>query len=156
GLTARALRDRLEHGTAFDDGGSNDVNDAKGKAKWPAGANPSRPSQFGYPLVDIRTIVVHNTSGWPTRAKKKEFVDRYINGAAPNGVGPAFLVSGDGSVFQVALPNLVTWHATYVNSWSIGVETGNLDYGDSATDDKPPKRLPGWLAPKHDSAKWPG
>jgi hypothetical protein len=131
--TANALWTRLQ--PHFDDTHRPTVEN--NSAGWPAG--------FGSDMPDIRTIVVHGTQGWPTRHGAPQlFISRYTDpnvngptGAEPSppppkkpldtrGIGPHFYMSHDGTVFRLLTETRVCWHASYVNLWAIGVETGNL------------------------------
>ena len=116
--TVTALWTRLQPG--FDDTPRTaHIETAAGRANWPA--------NFGHDIADVKTIVVHCTSGWPTRGKWDEFVQRYTNPAsADRGIGPHFFVPYDGTVFRLLSENKECWHANHVNGWAIGVETGNL------------------------------
>jgi len=123
-------------------------------ANWNgAGAGP-----WGDVIQDVRTVVPHQTAGWPARSKSQEFVRRYtvrrIGANANNevipcpncpptnqgvgaagchclwGIGPMYYVSYDGTIARlvssVRTDARVTFHAGWVNSTSVGVETGNL------------------------------
>jgi hypothetical protein len=92
-----------------------------GQANWPAGGS------FGRPIAHVQTICAHFTAGWPRRDVAANFVARYIvPGTAARGEGPQHYISGDGTVARlIDLPRR-TGHAEWINSWSLGVETGNL------------------------------
>lgn len=112
-----------------------------GQAAWPAG--------FGVRHAEVRSVVAHLTAGWPRRERVSLFIGRYVRGEADPGVGTQFLISGDGTVHRfIDLPR-VTWHATYVNGWSLGVETSNR-----GTEDPPPD--PNWLPASSDPEDIPG
>jgi len=147
--TARALWTRLS--PYFDDTPrTRHVEAPAGRANW--------PTHFGGDIPDVRSVVVHCTEGWPSRDKWNEFVDRYtvipvapatpLNPADPasvkawknyrtkvanRGVGPHFYMAHDGSVFRLLTETSMCWHATFVNGWAIGVETGNLLSGPDGT-----------------------
>lgn len=112
----RALRDRLA--VVYDVSPAATV--MAGTANWHA-------RSFGDPIADVRTIVPHITAGWPSRNKVREFVTQYTTrNIARWGEGPQFYVAGDGTAFRVIDVPRVTYHATFVNSWSMGIESGNL------------------------------
>jgi hypothetical protein len=114
----------------------------------PAGQANWRPG-FGALMARVQTIVAHVTVGWPRRERAENFVARYIGTTQPRGEGPQLYISGDGTVAQLIDLNRVTWHAEWVNSWALGVETGNLDY------DSPPPSL-NWVEANADAENLPG
>jgi hypothetical protein len=86
--------------------------------RWLAGS-------FGDPIQDVRSVVVHQTAGWPSHAPADSFVDRYITpGTDKRGIGTQYYISADGTAFGLIDLPLLTLHATFVNGWAIGVETG--------------------------------
>lgn len=91
-----------------------------GAATWPGGS-------FGNRLAHVQTLVAHLTAGWPRRDGADTFVAQYIVPGTPKrGIGPQFYISGDGTVAKlIDLPRR-TGHGEWINSWAIGVETGNL------------------------------
>jgi hypothetical protein len=96
------------------------------------------PGGFGTHMAEVNSITVHMTAGWLRRERQTLFVNRYVHGEAPRGEGTQFLISGDGTVHRLIDLPLETWHATWVNGWSIGVETSNR--GDA----EPPPNI-NWL-----------
>jgi hypothetical protein len=113
---AQQLRDRLN--TVLDE------------APWrQVSINPgSWPSGVGTWINDVRTMVVHETSGWPPRANGAEmFYRAFLPGAghAHKGETTQLYVSGDGTVLLGMDLPLRTYHATFVNNWSLGAETGH-------------------------------
>jgi hypothetical protein len=108
---AQQLRDRLN--TVFSDGPWQEISAAGGGA--------------GVRMADVRTMVVHETSGWPPRGNGHAMFRRHF---LPPPVPPSRLttqlyVSGDGTVLQgMQLPNR-TNHAGFVNAWALGTETGH-------------------------------
>ena len=146
--TAAALWTRLQ--PSFDDTPRTaHIETAAGQAHWPGGG-------FGHAIADIKTIVVHCTSGWPNRNKWDEFVSRYTDPAADKrGIGPHYFIPYDGTVFRLLSENKVCWHASHVNDRAIGVETGNL------TEVAHPTLAGGawphhWAALSHDAEDLPG
>ncbi|HEV2700342.1 MAG TPA: N-acetylmuramoyl-L-alanine amidase [Steroidobacteraceae bacterium] len=121
---AAALWARLQ--PRFDDTPrTNHVETAAGQHNWPVS---NFPPTFGADIADVRSVVVHCTSGWPTHDKTNEFVRQYtVHGTPKAGIGPHFYMPHDGKVYRLLSENKVCWHATYVNAWAIGVETGNLN-----------------------------
>jgi hypothetical protein len=106
---AQQLRDRLE--TVFSDGPWRDVQTAGGAA--------------GARIADVKTMVVHETSGWPPRNNGHDMFMRAFVAANPSRLTTQLYVSGDGTVLQgMQLPN-GTQHAGFVNNRSLGSETGH-------------------------------
>jgi hypothetical protein len=94
------------------------------RADWPVG----RSSRVGTPIPDVRALVVHETSGWPTRNRGEEmFYSAFLPGAGHSHSGETtqLYVAGDGTVLKGMDLPLLTWHATFVNGWAIGAETGH-------------------------------
>lgn len=91
-----------------------------GSAHWLAGS-------FGNVMNDVRSLVVHMTAGWPSRNRAEGFVDRYIvPGTDKRGLGTQYYLAGDGTMIRlIDLPRR-TGHASYVNTWALGIEIGNL------------------------------
>ncbi|MGN6106370.1 MAG: N-acetylmuramoyl-L-alanine amidase [Kofleriaceae bacterium] len=117
-----------------------------GSANWPQQHQPVRAYDFGVAISDLKTIVPHMTAGWPSRNKASSWLQLYTTqGIARWGEGPSFFVSGDGTVARLIDMPRVTWHASFVNQWSLGIETGNL--GKVA---RPPGN--GWIQLNQDSA----
>jgi hypothetical protein len=105
---------------------------------------------FGSVLAQVRSIVAHMTAGWPRRDSANVFVNRYtVPGTPKRGIGTQFYISGDGTVARlIDLPRR-TGHASFTNSWSLGVETGKLeDLG------RPPSVQ--WIAATGDAQDVPG
>jgi N-acetylmuramoyl-L-alanine amidase len=115
---ASALQSRLA--AIFDDGPQTDV--MAGSASWPGGS-------FGALMEEVRSVVMHTTAGWPTAEKAQAFVKRYIESASPRGGGTQYFVPGNGAVYGLIDMPRVTWHASHVNTWAIGIESGNLSKG---------------------------
>lgn len=98
---------------------------------------------WGDPIHEVRAFVVHETSGWPARARVDLFQDRYWRGwnemvnnphpppgqiqvhRNPNGFGTQWFISGDGTVFSLIEFGRVTFHGNFVNTWSLGSETAH-------------------------------
>ena len=116
-MTAQQLRDRL--GAIFD------------TALWSAEIQPGHggwPAGVGARIADVRTMVVHETSGWPSRARGADmFRVAFLpgDGHPHTGETTQLYVSGDGTVVQGMEPPGATFHATFVNSWAMGSETGH-------------------------------
>jgi hypothetical protein len=95
-----------------------------------AAPQPHWPGQgFGAALpANPQSIVIHETSGYPTYAAADSFVNRYTSRAREAGIGPQYYVSGDGTVFRLIdiNPPRLTWHAGYMNNVSLGIENGDL------------------------------
>lgn len=90
------------------------------QAHWPAGV--------GRRIADVRTMVVHETSGWPYRARGRDmFRIAFLPGVdhPHRGETTQFYVSGDGTVIQGMEPPKVTFHANFINFWALGSETGH-------------------------------
>jgi hypothetical protein len=115
-VSAQQLRDRLN--AVFSDAPQQEVQ--RRHAEWPGG--------IGARVPDVRTIVVHETSGWPSRVNGQNmFYDHFLAdpGAKHDGITSQMYVSGDGTVeLGMDLP-IATSHARPLNSSSIGVETGH-------------------------------
>lgn len=97
---------------------------------------------FGDLLSTVQCIVIHETSGWPTYAGNKTFVDRFtcvVN--SDRGIGPQYFVEPNGTAFTLigdqdfAGSPRETWHAGWparhidMNPFALGIENG--DIGDS-------------------------
>lgn len=148
-MAADALRVRLAPVLTADPS----VRVMDGEDHWRNGADPEDvpvpPSggEFGSAMSEIRSIVVHLTAGWPANEKAEEFVGKFVKNPHPAvgtaehhkwGVGTQFFIAGDMTVAQlIDLPRM-TFHAEFVNSWSLGVETGNL--GTTAPPSSPGER----------------
>lgn len=91
-----------------------------GQPQWPAG--------LGHNIADPRAMVVHETSGWATRGRGEGmFENAFLPGPGHPHTGETtqLYVSGDGTVMLgMELPR-ETWHATFVNGWAFGSETGH-------------------------------
>jgi hypothetical protein len=115
---AQRLRDRLDK--VFSDRPWQDVQAAGGVA--------------GQRIADIKTMVVHETSGWPPRNNGHDMFVRAFVGAHPSRLTTQLFVSGDGTVLQgMQLPNN-TQHAGFVNDRALGSETGH-GWGNYADND---------------------
>ena len=108
----------------------------------------------------VNTIMIHETSGWPSYEGVEHMVARHICTQAQNewvpspapghwktnepntqGIGPQYYVDGNGTVFALIgeydlsdEPRL-TYHGETVNGSSIGIENGNL--GDTRPGETP-------------------
>jgi hypothetical protein len=97
---------------------------------------------LGRRMDRVDNVVVHLTAGWPRRARISVFTDRFTWTAACDnccaaplprngtdrkcGIGPQFFITYDGTTaVYLELPRKAN-HASWVNDWSLGVETGNL------------------------------
>jgi hypothetical protein len=79
----------------------------------------------GNRIADVRTMVVHETTGWPAREKGTDMFLRNFVGAGAGRLTTQLYVSGDGTVMQgMQLPNS-TQHAGFTNGWALGSETGH-------------------------------
>jgi hypothetical protein len=73
-------------------------------------------------IAEVRSLVVHETDGWPSRNKAKSWVTAY---SGISTLGPQVAIWADGTIMPlVNLPDM-TGHATFVNPWALGVETGH-------------------------------
>ena len=117
---ATALKDRLS--------GVYDEQPAQ-KVTPPLAAGKALPGgTFGARITDVKTIVIHETDGFPSRNRAGEFVGRYIEPThEKRGFGPQFFVSSDGTIARLVGDGLITWHATFLNLQSLGIENGHLD-----------------------------
>jgi hypothetical protein len=113
---------------------------------WPGGS-------FGAEILatNVQSVIIHETSGWPSHASSKNFrnlfrciddlswVDptprragRWIN---RRGIGPQYFVEQNGTAFTLIGPvdlagnPRLTWHGEAMNRFSVGIE--NADIGDS-------------------------
>jgi hypothetical protein len=107
-VPAQQLRDRLD--TVFSDEPWRHVQANGGAA--------------GHAIADLKTMVVHETSGWPPRNNGREmFIRQFLGGG--HRLTTQLYVSGDGTILQgMQLPN-GTQHAGFVNDRSLGTETGH-------------------------------
>ena len=99
-------------------------------------------SPFGTTVADVKSVVIHETDGWPPRNRSGEFVRRYIDPASGGfyGIGPQFYVSSDGTIARIIGERQVTWHAEFLNMQSVGIENGHRDNRNAAgpaTDSEP-------------------
>jgi hypothetical protein len=117
-VPAQQLSSRLEE-RYTDDPWTRSI--SPGQANWPAGL-------AGHPIADPRAMVVHETSGWATRGRGAGMFDEaFLPGPDHPHTGETtqLYVSGDGTVMLgMELPQ-ETWHATFVNDWAFGSETGH-------------------------------
>jgi hypothetical protein len=96
------------------------IESAAGRAGWPGG-------NFGQPIPDVMTIVVHFTGGWPARIRWDEFRKKFTDPTSGDrGIGPHFYIPYDGTVFRLLTETLICSHANHLNGTAVGVETGNL------------------------------
>jgi hypothetical protein len=76
------------------------------------------------PIADVRAIIVHETSEMATRARGAGMFSGQF-GPHKQGLTTQLYVAGDGTVLLgMELPRK-TNHATFINSWAIGSETGH-------------------------------
>lgn len=146
----QALRDRL--GVFYDESWAATI--LAGVANWPPPHSPPRANDFGVAIADLKTILVHLTAGWPSRNKANTWVQLYTTQQIARwGEGPSFFVSGDGTVARLIAAPSVTWHATFINPWSLGIETGNLGDGNRGQpNDVTPPNHGGWVQLNQDTA----
>ena len=128
-------------------------------AHWPA---PRPPATWGVPMTSVQAVVIHETSGWPSYYSSKRFEQLYqclqswdfMAGAwhDKRGIGPQFYVEGNGTAYSLLGPEnlagdpLETWHAIGLNTFTIGIENG--DVGDSEMQIDPttgPANGPKWF-----------
>jgi hypothetical protein len=119
---AQQLRDRLN--AVFSDAPWR-TRVQPGQATWPVSSTGRR---VGIRIADVRSLVVHETSGWPARGNGEQMFYRAFlpgTGHAHRGETTQLYVAGDGTVLLgMDLPR-ESWHANFVNSWAIGAETGH-------------------------------
>jgi hypothetical protein len=105
-------------------------------AHWPHGGVPV----FASRIADVHAFVVHETTGWPMRGNGVAgFYLKFFGGRPTDAVGhpnagvagqpsgelAQLYIAGDGTVMSGMLMPLATWHATFVNGWTLGSETGH-------------------------------
>jgi hypothetical protein len=119
---ARTLLTRLA--VVYDERAAGDVMAPTARVNW-------RPGTFGTQFPGtVRTIATHQTAGWPSRQAARNFVARYTtqnyteDGNDKWGFGPQFYISTNGTAFRLIDIPLITAHATFINEWAVGVETG--------------------------------
>ncbi len=79
----------------------------------------------GDPIVDVKAMVVHETSGWPPRSNGVDMFNTAFRPPETERLTTQLYVSGDGTVLQgMQLPNH-TNHAGFVNDRALGCETGH-------------------------------
>jgi hypothetical protein len=90
----------------------------------PLGEVQALHGSMGNRIRDLKTLVVHETSGFPPAINGRNmFVEHFA--PTGDGVTSSLYVAGDGTVMQgMQLPNR-TAHAGFVNDRSIGCETGH-------------------------------
>jgi hypothetical protein len=97
---------------------------------WPAAPTGQHRPFFGEAMTQVQSVIIHETTGYPTYQSANNFGNLYANPHVPHaGIGPQFYVSGNGTVYRlidVAPSARVTWHSTYMNGLSIGIENGDL------------------------------
>jgi hypothetical protein len=110
-MPAQQLRDRLD--AIFSDAPWRQVQ--AHPAQWAPG--------IGGPIADVKSMVVHETSGWPPRANGTNMFIRTLLGG--NGLTTQLYVAGDGTVLLgMDLPRR-TGHAGFLNDRAVGSETGH-------------------------------
>ncbi|MCK0198122.1 N-acetylmuramoyl-L-alanine amidase [Ancylobacter sp. 6x-1] len=87
-------------------------------------------------ISEVFSIVVHETDGWPSRNKAESWVTAY---SGPSTVGPQVAIWGDGTITPLVNYPDMTGHATFVNQWALGVETGHRDDRTGYTLPNPPR-----------------
>ena len=115
---------------------------------WPLG-------RFGNVIADVQSVMIHETSGWPSYASAAKFEQRFLSTNDPvwqfkaataterarwvdkaRGIGPQFFVDPNGTAFvQIGPENLagnprLTWHGNSQNSITLGIE--NSSTGDAS------------------------
>jgi N-acetylmuramoyl-L-alanine amidase len=107
---------------------------------------------WGAAMNPIQTIMIHETSGWPSFASAPNFVDQYTCRVAVNqGIGPQFFVDPNGTAFRLIdmVPTRrLTWHGGFLNGTSVGIENG--DAGDNPDVNFPANHL--WNRTAKDAA----
>jgi hypothetical protein len=87
----------------------------------------------GAQMNTVQTIMIHETSGWPSFASAGNFIQRFTSAASDHpGIGPQFFMDPNATAFRLIdiSPNrLLTNHASFLNHMSIGIENG--DAGDA-------------------------
>lgn len=138
---------------------------------WPTG-NP----QFGDPFARVQSVMIHETSGWPSYASSNNFRDlfrslnslKFVDPTATvpghwidrRGIGPQYFVDANGTAFVLIGPqNLagdarVTWHGERQTLVSVGIE--NSDLGDSGVGPRPGANGPRWFALSTNAQDLPG
>lgn len=115
---AQALFDRLN--VVFSDTPEQQV--VSQREHWPTGG-------FARRINDVLSVIVHETSGWPTRKHGENMFGREFFGgnahAAHKGKATQLYVAGDGTVLLGMTLPLATYHATFTNIWALGSETGH-------------------------------
>lgn len=114
--------------------------------------NPHWPGGFGNQINNVQSVIIHETSGWPSYASANNFqgIFRCLNltfaWKAPTqtkpghwtdnrGIGPQYFVEPNGTAFTLIGPQDLagaprkTWHGETMNHLSLGIE--NADTGDS-------------------------
>jgi hypothetical protein len=95
-----------------------------GALHWPVGT-----PTWGGAMHPVQTVVIHETTGYPTYMGSDSFVERYtVIKANRDSDGPHFYVDGNGTAHRLIdiTPPTTVWHATYLNLMSIGIENGDL------------------------------
>jgi len=140
---------------------------ANTRAHWPAGS-------FGNVFAHVQSVVIHETSGWPSYASAGSFRERFrsldpwvwkgpdVTGHWQNkhGVGPQYLVDANGTAFVLIGPqNLagdarVTHHGESMNRLSVGIENGDL--GDAGIAPPAAANGPRWFRLSTEAQDLPG
>ncbi|HEY4358993.1 MAG TPA: peptidoglycan recognition family protein [Acidobacteriaceae bacterium] len=84
---------------------------------------------FGEVMTTVLSVIIHETTGYPTYQAADNFSKLYVSPSVTHaGIGPQFYISGNGTVYRLmdVDPPRTTWHATYMNGMSIGIENGDL------------------------------
>ena len=89
--------------------------------------------RWGVVMNAIQSVMIHETSGWPSYASAPNFVDQFTCRVADDqGIGPQLFVDPNGTAFRLIdlIPTRrLTWHGGFLNGISVGIENG--DAGDN-------------------------
>jgi hypothetical protein len=118
---------------------------------WPADRHP--PNTFGVVINQVQSVMIHETSGWPSHASAARFSNLYQSLQSwewsdnhnrwedNRGIGPQYFVDPNGTAYNLVGPvDLAgepreTWHGEFMNPISLGIE--NADAGDSGVNPEP-------------------
>lgn len=109
------------------------------KAIWKPIVNHSAPGK----LTDRNLIVLHITEG-PTASSA---IETFKASKAPHRTSAHFVIDRDGTVYQLIDIRDTAWHASQVNSHSVGIEHAASTKGLPATEEQyaASSRLVAWL-----------
>ena len=136
---------------------------------WPAGV-----PLFGQVIANVQSVIIHETSGWPSYASSGSFrnlfrtIDYLAWIGAPvtghwkdrRGIGPQYFVDPSGTAFVLIGPQdlvgdaRLTWHGETMNLLSVGIENGDL--GDSGVGPAANAAGPRWFRLSTDAQDLPG